>query len=82
MKSGVHPHDSTCRAWRHLRSHLSSVVLALGLVAPATVYPCSLEQLLSLPFERLLQLEILSQLGRNAGPYAMRAALTGGEQVP
>lgn len=40
------------------RRRLLAFVLGLGMAGPGAAYPCSLDELLSLPLPRLLELEI------------------------
>lgn len=56
--------------WR--RGALASV-LALTLVAPGSVYPCTIDQLLSLPLECLLQIEFTPP---GAPPRAVDCGMT------
>lgn len=58
---------STCRvAGRRL---LAAVVAALALGAPTAAYPISLAQLLQLPLEQLLRLEITSSAAWGGVPH-------------
>lgn len=47
--------EAGCGLWRRV---LSRGLLALALALPGAAYPLSLSQLLSLPFEELLRLQI------------------------
>ena len=55
------------------RRHTAAVLLALGLAGPGVAHPLSLGELLRLPLEQLLQLQISPR--RVAGAPADNAAL-------
>jgi hypothetical protein len=55
-------------------SRLARALLALSLLLPAAAYPYTLDQLLRLPLERLLELRVVAAQPANAGGGARGAS--------